>query len=438
MADAHPNRVVVLGGGLAGLSCGLHLAEAGVDVSVHEREAAAGGKATSVTVEGFSFDVTGHWLHLRDPEMQALANRLLPGEWMEVERRARVLSHGVMTRYPFQANTYGLPPAVVKECLLGFFDAVRQQEAGAAPPDNFYEYILLHFGEGIARHFMVPYNQKMWGVHPREITAAWCSRFVPRPTLEEVVAGAVGAHAEGLGYNPRFLYPVSGGIGRLAAAFGHALGPALHLSHAATSIDWRQRRVRFADGDERGYEHLVSSLPLPQLVERLQDVPESVTEAAARLRWTTVAYVNYGCRGTVNRGFHWVYVPEERFPFYRVGSYSNAAPHLAPDGHGSLYVEMTVPSPEVDWEMLLPDVRRGLTEAGLIPSEDVIVVEDPRVVPVAYVVFDHDCYAARKTIFEFLDSASVRSIGRYGRWTYGSMEDAMVDGRKTALEIMSP
>ena len=197
-------------------------------------------------------------------------------------------------------------------------------------------------------------------------------------------------------------------------------------------INWRKREVQMARGEAIGYEQLVSTMPLPVLIDTLDDVPNAVRSARKALRWTNVAYVDYGCRGEVNRGFHWVYVPETRFPFYRVGSYSNAAPHLAPEGHGSLYVEMSTTETEPNWHALLPQVRAGLLEAGLLTNEDAIVVEEPRIVPMAYVIFDHDYYAARATIMAFLKEAGIESIGRYGRWTYGSMEDALIDGRTTA------
>ena len=74
-------------------------------------------------------------------------------------------------------------------------------------PNNFEEFCLAHFGEGISRHFMIPYNTRLWGVHPSEITADWCSRFVPLPRLEDVIAGAVGMNDRELGYNVRFVYP---------------------------------------------------------------------------------------------------------------------------------------------------------------------------------------------------------------------------------------
>src|SRR5262249_45358015 len=161
---------------------------------------------------GFHFDKTGHWLHLRDPYTKQLVAELLPDQMVGVERKARIFSHGVLTRFPFQANLHGLPPEVVKECLLGFVAAWRRHtsddgtaRAAEKPPANFEEFILEKMGEGIAKHFMIPYNYKLWGVPPREITAEWCTRFVPIPRLDEVVAGAVGANPPEMGYNVRFL-----------------------------------------------------------------------------------------------------------------------------------------------------------------------------------------------------------------------------------------
>lgn len=426
---------MVLGGGLAGLTCARDLAQAGADVLVHEAAAGVGGTAATDHVGGFSFDRTGHWLHLRDAGIRSLVEELLGGALLEVERRARIWTHGVLLHYPFQANLHGLPPEVVRDCLLGFVEALGRRAAGEPPPEDFDAYIRYHLGDGIARSFMVPYNAKMWGTHPSELTAAWCARFVPRPTLEEVVSGAVGCIREGIGYNPRLVYPLAGGIGLLAEALAAGLPGRVLTSRRARRVDPRGRRVLFDDG-WRGYDRLVSTLPMPSLVGMLDGAPEEVARASGRLRFATVAYVNYGCRGEVNRGLHWVYVPEERYPFYRVGSYSNVAPHLAPEGHGSLYVETTLPGGETpDWSSLLPRVRAGLVEAGLLPSEDRIVVEDPRTVPVAYVLFDRNHAASRATVAGFLDEHGIESIGRYGGWTYGSMEDAMLDGRATASRL---
>src|SRR5205823_6819850 len=122
-------------------------------------------------------------------------------------------------------NLHGLPPEVIKECLLGVIAAkLASVQASAASgqaaerAENFEQYCLEHFGAGISKHFMIPYNEKIWGVHPREITAEWCSRFVPIPKMEDVIKGAVGDVPPEMGYNISFLYPKQGGIETMTRA----------------------------------------------------------------------------------------------------------------------------------------------------------------------------------------------------------------------------
>ena len=117
---------LVLGAGLAGLSAAYHCPSA----HVLEANSYVGGKARTERIDGFTFDVTGHWLHLRDPEMRALVLSLCGAEhFVKVERMSRVWSHGVYTLYPFQANTFGLPPEVVKECVMGAIEARARRPA---------------------------------------------------------------------------------------------------------------------------------------------------------------------------------------------------------------------------------------------------------------------------------------------------------------------
>src|SRR5262249_20807709 len=151
---------VILGAGLTGLSCALHL---GGDYLLVEKVREPGGIVRTRVVETahgkFFCDGTGHWLHFRNPEMRALVERLLPGGLVEYERNAAIHLRGVFTPYPFQANTFGLPREVVLDCLLGLLRARHPEDFGLAGPTsaprNFRESIEHTFGEGICRHFMV-------------------------------------------------------------------------------------------------------------------------------------------------------------------------------------------------------------------------------------------------------------------------------------------
>ncbi|MDI7269177.1 MAG: FAD-dependent oxidoreductase [Myxococcota bacterium] len=420
---------MILGAGLTGLSTAWHLRSG---YRLLERAGDVGGLCVTREDRGYRFDVTGHLLHLRDRGIRRWIESLLGGRLLRIDRRARIFSHGVHTRYPFQANTFGLPPRVACECLLGFVRAWAARGRGPEPAD-FEGFILRHFGEGIARRFMIPYNRKIWGVHPREMSTAWTRRFVPKPDLEDVVAGAVGLDRPELGYNAEFLYPKLG-IGELPAAIHRTLERKAETSVRVRSIDWR-RRIVHAAGEAIPYRALVSTIPLPTLVSLLADPPARVRAAASGLRHVGLRYLDVAMERAPGNDFHWTYVPERRFPFYRVGAYSNFSAALAPRGAGSLYVEMTsrAPAPAA---RLAGRAIPGLIEMGLLRRASDVRFVRARWIPHAYVVYDHRWERAVGMLHPFLEENGIFSRGRYGRWEYSSMEDALLAGREAAARTM--
>lgn len=423
--------VAVLGAGLTGMSAAFHLGRAGVPHRIFERLPHTGGHAITLEDSGYRFDRTGHLLHLRDPETRALALSWIGDDWLEIQRRSMIWSNGTYTRYPFQANTFGLPPAVAYECLAGFVKAHHATDR--TPPKNFEEFCLQHFGEGISRHFMIPYNARLWGVPPSEITADWCSRFVPLPKLEDVIAGAVGLNDRELGYNVRFVYPRLG-IGELSRGLARAV-PQVELSRAPRSIDWRRRELTFDDETLR-YDALVSTAPLSTLLSLCADLPGQVAEAASKLRCTHLYYLDVALNGPCQKPLHWVYVPEAKYPFYRVGCYSNFSAALAPPGKASLYVELA-DREAPDLARLLPEVAAGLVEMGIIDVPHAIRFARVRRIDHAYVIFDHHYFPALEVIRPFLESAGIVSTGRYGGWNYSAMEDALRFGQEGAAKATS-
>jgi protoporphyrinogen oxidase len=426
---------LIIGAGLAGLSCAKHLGRPSI---ILEREPEVGGTARSFRRGSFSFDVTGHWLHLRDPGVQRLVRELMGDELVTVARRAAIYSHGVRTPYPFQANTYGLPAEVISECVLGYFAARERAAKGASPePRTFEDFIRQRMGDGIAKHFMLPYNEKLWTVPPSQMDFAWCERFVPTPTPEEVVRGAVepGGAGHALGYNATFSYPRQGGIGQLSQRLADSLSAEVRRGAEVVSVDWQQRRVRVAGGEELTYGTLVSTMPLTDLVRALAAPPEAVHAAAAQLRATSVTYWDIGLpapNGPADA--HWIYYPEASVPFYRAGSPSAAVPSLAPPGQRSLYVEVShprgAPASVDDGEVLA-----GLRRVGLVGPREEPVLWSKSTVDCAYVIMDRAYGAARALVLAWLEQQGILSVGRYGAWTYDSMEGAMVQGRAAAERL---
>ena len=433
-------KTVIIGAGLAGLSTALHLPKDTDQAVVLEAQSYVGGKARSEQIDGFTFDVTGHWLHLRDPEMRALVLSLCGEDhFQHVQRLSRVWSNGVYTRYPFQANVYGLPPEIVRDCVMGAIEADRAKPAQMNledEPENFADWIRFYFGEGIAQHFMIPYNAKLWGVPAHEITSRWCQRFVPRPKLEEIISGAVGCNQEGMGYNATFLYPKRGGIQSVAERLADAVGrERIHLDHPVTQIDVIGRSVTLESGMTIEYEELISTLPLPELIDRCAQVPDEVRASRQKLRATEVVYLNVGISGHLGHSDHWIYVPESRWPMYRVGSFSNALSTMAPDGCSSLYIELS--DRETPIEALLPEVFEGLIEMGLIEDASQVMFAHPRRISNAYVIYDFNYFEAHATLHRWLDTVGIKSTGRYGDWNYSSMEDALINGRDAARWALS-
>lgn len=423
---------MIVGAGLTGLSTVLHLPEDRNALLV-ERGDRVGGKARSVRRDGYTFDVTGHWLHLRDERVKTLvADLFSPGDLVEIERKTGIWTHGTMLAYPFQANLYGLPLSVVRDCLVGFVEAqVAAAQPDAEAPKTFAAFAEARFGKGIAEHFFVPYNTKLWGTHPDTLTADWVQRFVPLPDVAQVIGGAIGLVQEGLGYNARFLYPKDGGIDALpnamAARIGQTRPQAIRLDTAVSRIDPDGKRVQLGS-EWQPYDRLVSTMPLPQLVAAIDGAPPAIVAAAKSLRAVPWRWLDVATKSPAPIEEHWVYVPEPDIPFFRVGIYSNALPAMGGDGGGALYVELAdrVTPPD------LPAIYEHLAAMGAIASPDDVAFAEVRDEPCAYVMFDAAHTDATAQIQAWLAEVGIHSTGRYGAWTYNSMEDSILLGMDAA------
>ena len=427
--------MLILGAGLAGLSTALHLK---CGYRLLEKADRPGGLCRSEVRDGFRFDQTGHWLHLRDPAMRALAEETLPGGWVEVPRRAAVFSHGVFTRYPYQVHTHGLPPEVVAENVLGFVEAnwgERGRGRRAQLPRNFAEHVLRHLGEGFARNFMFPYNRKVWTVPPERLSTAWMGRFVPRPTAEEVVRGALGLERDDLGYNASFLYPREGGIEAFARALAARLPRPPECGLEPVWIDTGGRTACLSSGEKVRWGAMVSTIPLPEAVRLCRDAPADVLSAAARLRAATVTYVNVAARGEGPARWHWVYLPEPRLLPYRAGCPSAAVPSLAPPGARSFWVELAAEGP-LPAAAAEPAALETLLELGFLGAPAEVLFAQTRHIPWAYPIHDEDYGGARRAVRDWLASRGIVTVGRAGAWEYSSMEDALLAGRDAAGAVV--
>jgi protoporphyrinogen oxidase len=426
-------RIVIIGGGLAGLSAAYHLREH--EPSVFEKETVVGGLCRSFTQDGFTFDCTGHLVHLRNQYTKDLVARLLPEAFNSYERLASIYSKSTTTPYPFQANTYGLPPEVIKDCVMGFVESMHVEQNGG--PKNFHDWVLKTFGTGIAKHFMLPYNEKFWKQDLKTITSDWVSWSIPKPSLEEVINGALGLTNKGMGYNPKFIYPKNGGIDCLPQALARTVRN-LHTAESIQHIDLRKKCVRMAGGREEPFDCLISTLPLPVLYRMLTDTPDTLKEAASRLTAIAILNINIGVDRPRISDQHWVYFPEDQFIFSRVGFPMNFSRTVTPRDTSSMYVEITHrPGDKISHSAAFERALMDLQKCGILRREDRILTRQILDINPGYVVFDEHRQTHLQNLIDYLASRGVYTAGRYGRWDYFSMEDSILSGKAAAEQVNS-
>ena len=236
------NGTLIIGGGLAGLSAGWHLGRA---ATLLEASSTVGGLCRSYRREGYTFDISGHLLHFRRPEIRRFVAARLPGALARHRRRAFVHFHGRLVHYPFQAHLFELPARVRDECLRGFFKAAGEKEAGAATPGDFEGWLRHHFGDGIVKHFLGPYNRKMWRVPLAAHRPGLGLVGGPRADAGAGPGGRAARGGSAAGVQPALLLPARGRDRRA----GDGAGPGGHA--AASRREGRRHRPARAGAPRR-------------------------------------------------------------------------------------------------------------------------------------------------------------------------------------------
>ena len=427
-----------MGGGLAGLGAGL---TAPTPLVIVEALARPGGLTLTDSMKGFHFDKTGHIIHLRRPVEKRLIRGVLRGLLTKRKRKAAFYMRGKLLPYPFQTHFLLLGEPLASRCLEDFKKARKRWPKGGVNKD-FEAWCRTQFGDGIAEAFMLPYNEKLFRIAPKKMNPSWRGVYIPRPSMAEVMKAKREGELSGQGYNAVFSYPKKGGIEALPRGLAKMAGkrPGLRLltGRRVRRIDLAKKRVALDSGKTLGWERLISTLPLPETLKLCGKVPSAIRAAASRLRWVGVVNVNLGFKGNPWPGIHWVYFSEKKYPFYRIGFPSRFSNGAAPRGTTSCYVEVSYrPEDGPDVKKAEREVLASMRDLGLLAEKQKLMVLRSQVIPYAYVVFDHHRAQAVRVIHEWLAGKGVVCAGRYGEWTYGSMEDALASGREAGIRLSS-
>ena len=409
---------VVIGAGVSGLGFANWIRErdATARVLVIEREEEPGGYCRTVIRDGFVWDYSGHFFHFKHPEIEAWLRARMPGQRIEtITKQSSIRYAGLDIDFPFQKNIHQLPKAELVECLYDLFF----RPTGEAT--SFLDMLYRKLGRGITEKFLRPYNEKLYATDLDTLDPDAMGRFFPHADIADIIANMKPGVRDG-GYNATFTYPQGGAIEYVKALL-HDVADCVALGEDVVAID-RDAHAITTTKRRVTYRHLVSSTPLPALLRMCGIAHDGFTS-------NKVLVYNLGFDRKGPRGVHWMYFPDPTLAFYRVGFYDN----IFDTDRMSLYVEIGLrhddaPDIAATRTRVLADLARERIVDGhqLVAHHDVVL--DP-----AYVHITKHSLAQTAQHKAALAAQDIHSVGRYGGWTYCSIEDNLVETRALASEL---
>lgn len=408
---------LVIGGGITGLAYADAVRDE--DVLVLEAGDELGGYCKTVRRGGFTWDYSGHFFHFRHPEIEAELVSRMPGQRiLRVRKDSRIRWGDSYVDFPFQKNIHQLPREDFLDCLHDLHFRERR------PYASFEDMLYVKFGRSIADKFLIPYNEKLYATDLSRLDPDAMGRFFPHADEDDIIRNfRVRDEAS---YNATFTYPEGGAIEYVRAVARHLRDDQIALGEALLALDCEQRIATTSRRTIR-YETLVSTMPFDRLLR-----VAAVEHDASLYTYNRVEVFNLGFDRKGPEGVHWVYYPQRDLAFYRVGFYDN----IFGSDRMSLYVEIgrDAHAPLDPPDDTLARVLADLARCGLVTDHRLVahhhVVMDPAYVHITSASLAD--VAAKKAA---LAGVGIHSIGRYGSWTYCSIEDNLVEARALAAAL---
>jgi protoporphyrinogen oxidase len=436
-------KIAILGAGVSGLALARTLVERGFpldDVSLFESDAVVGGLCRSKTVDGFTYDVSGgHILFSKDRAAMQWMKDCAGGDeaFVQRDRHTKIRFGNRFVHYPFENGLGDLPEQAKFECLMGYVEAWHERDKHTtSAPGDFQSWILWRFGEGIAQHFMNPYNEKIWKRPLDEISSDWVAGRVPDAPIGDVLKAAIGMRTEGYTHQSIFYYPKKGGFQAITDGMVTSVSSRVRLSTPVLDL------VREQDGGWRvngePFDLVVSTLPLNDLPGIVKEMPSEAAEAMRGLAFNSIVTFLVALDRPAHPELSWIYLPHhEQGPVNRVTYMSNYSEGNAPEGKSSFLFEATyrggepAPGSELEREALA-----GVVGAGLLRRDEVLFM-DRSTCKYAYIVYDHHLSERRATALQWCESNALIPLGRFGRYDYFNSDQCVIAARDIAEGLLA-
>ncbi|BEU88731.1 NAD(P)/FAD-dependent oxidoreductase [Selenomonas sp. TAMA-11512] len=425
-------QIVILGAGCAGLAAAHELFAHGVTASIYDKKDMWGGLCQSFVIDGYTFDTFAHVNFATDPYVHALLEEKTP--YLVHAPEAMNYSRGNWVRNPVQNNLIGLPVEERIRVIKSFLSKGGQEEH---MPKDYGAWLRLQYGTYFTENYPARYTRKYWTVEPEALETEWVKGRMYTPTIDEVLQGAMSEDTPNVHYTKVIHYPRYGGYQAFLAPLAEEAD--LRLGKALVSLDPKKRCMCFSDGTEANYDALISTIPLPFLIESLMiDVPQVVRRAADRLDATGGAIVSIALSCPSRAPALWFYIYDEDIYPARVYAPEIKSPNNVPKGMSAFQAEVYFsryrPLP-CRGEELGYRVVSQLEQMGVLKKSEIVFV-DVREEAYANIMFTPTIYEAREVVRSYLSSVGIYTAGRFGTWEYLWTGGSILSGRDVARSIL--
>jgi protoporphyrinogen oxidase len=426
------SNTIILGSGMGGFGAAYRLHAEGIAPVMYDKKGYHGGHTASFKYDtGFLFDLGPHISFTKDTRIQELFADSVDQKFETKALNLNNYWRGYWPIHPVQLHLHGLPDDLIVKVISDF---VEVRQAPERPINNYADWLLSSFGPTFAELFPMQYTRKYHLTTAENMSTDWLGPRVYRPSLEEVLRGAISETVPNMHYITQFRYPTDGGFVSYLKKF-LPLGN-LRLNYELVSIDPRARQLTFSNGHVDQYDALVSSVPLPDLIRMIQGAPQVVVDASRRLACSTCVIVNVGVNREDLSPTHLTYIYDEDICFTRLSFPHMFSSNNVPAGAGSIQAEVyfsdkykpLTGSPQ-DW---IEPVIKDLHRIGLLHDDDRILFKNSHLLRYANIIFDLERAAALKTVHGYLDDIGISYCGRYGDWGYMWTDESFKSGENAA------
>ena len=413
---------LIIGGGISGLSFARNISNE--SYLIIEKETSLGGLCRTHYNGEYVWDYAGHFFHFSNPRIKAFFDsRINDSELVTRVKNTKIYYKGRYVNFPFQKNIHQLPQNEFIDCLYDLFFKEKYADFG-----DFEEMLYAKFGRSITEKFLKPYNEKLYACSLKKLDVNSMGRFFPYADIEDIIRNM--KEANNSSYNTTFDYPKRG-----AQLFIDALSADINMEYVwlnadVNAIDVKSHSVKIGDR-EVIYDYLINTIPFNHLLKLC-----SIQDKEQVLSSNQVLVFNIGFDSALNETeCHWIYYPSKEFVFYRVGFYNN----ILQSKNGSIYVEIGYDKEKMFSDASVQDIFDktivDLKKCGIISSQKIVAYESLLINPGYVHITDKSTSWVNRVSEELGEKGHIYSIGRYGVWTYCSMEDCIIQADNLYNEL---